>query len=101
MPVPTDRCTYEVSGYIRTSGNVNNAYFGLRDPTDNRVLGEVRFGPNYDYGRVAVEVNTGCVPDVLVFVGWHAPGSDSWMQIDDLQLRPVFPSGSDSAPWPW
>lgn len=65
-----------------------------------RMLGEVRFGPNHDYRRVAVEVNTGCASDLWVFLGWHGPGSDSWMQIDDLQLRPVYPSGSGDAPSP-
>ncbi|MCB1261403.1 MAG: hypothetical protein KDB33_13610 [Acidimicrobiales bacterium] len=76
--------TYQVTGWIRTSANNADGYFGLRT-VGGQVLGEQRFGSFGGYTQVSVTVNTGANSSLVVFGGLWANG-DTWLQIDDVSV---------------
>ncbi|HSH77283.1 MAG TPA: hypothetical protein VLA19_01980, partial [Herpetosiphonaceae bacterium] len=61
-------------------------YFGVRRPTDNSVLAEVNYGGLPAYTKLTVNFNSGTFSNISVNVGYWAPGSDSWIQVDDISL---------------
>jgi hypothetical protein len=77
---------YGVSADIRTSENMQDGYFGIRDEL-NRVIQEVKFGPLPKYKSVRFFFKgpprqTG----VRFFVGYWGAGEDSWIQIDNVNI---------------
>jgi S-formylglutathione hydrolase FrmB len=83
VPVAPNR-TYTVKGWIRTSGNVTDGYFGLRT-TSGQVLGEQRFQALGGYTQLTVTVASGNHTSLDVFAGVWANG-DTWLQVDDLSV---------------
>ena len=75
---------YEVRGWIRTSGNNTDGYFGLRTPA-GQVVGERAFGAIGDYTRIGVTVNSGSSTSLVVYAGLWANG-DTWLQLDDVSV---------------
>jgi hypothetical protein len=81
---------------IRTSPNVRDGYFGVRNEVGG-VVKEVKFGPLPQYKRLVVAFKgparqTG----VMFFVGYWGPGGDSWIQIDDASCGQSTPFGDDN-----
>lgn len=81
---------YSLSAWVRTSGNFDGGYFGVRSGASRAILNEVRFGAAAAnpaaYQYLSVEFSSGADTTVTVFIGYWAPGADSWLQIDDVDL---------------
>lgn len=75
---------YRVSGWIRTSANNTDGYFGVR-ATNGQVVGERKFGRHDGYQLVQFDVNTGNNSQLQVFAGLWANG-DTWAQVDDISV---------------
>ncbi|MFJ3306828.1 G1 family glutamic endopeptidase [Streptomyces sp. NPDC086549] len=79
---------YVLDGWVRTSGNYTTGYFGARNQAGKTLVqenyGKVRTPGAYQYVHVAF--NSGANTSVTVFIGYVAPGADSWVQIDDVYL---------------
>ena len=88
----TPLADYRVEADVRSSGNMRDGYFGIRDEV-GRVIKEVKFGPLPQYTRLRFDFaglprQTG----VKLFIGYWALGEDSWIQIDNVhvgRLRPI------------
>jgi S-formylglutathione hydrolase FrmB len=78
--------TYQVSGWIRTSGNNTDGYFGLRT-TGGQVVGEQHFASLAGYTKLTVTVNSGTATSLVVYAGLWANG-DTWLQLDDVSVEP-------------
>jgi len=76
--------TYQVSGWVRTSPNNTDGYFGLRT-TSGQVLGEQRFGNLGAYTRLSVTVNSGANTSLDVYAGMW-PNGDTWLELDDVSV---------------
>jgi regulation of enolase protein 1 (concanavalin A-like superfamily) len=77
---------YTLTGWVRNSNNFTEGYFGVRRPTDNSVLAEVKYGGLPGYTKLTVNFNSGSFTNVFVNVGYWGPGPDSWIQVDDISL---------------
>ena len=98
MPVhPNSK--YTAFAWLRLSPDLTDGYFSVRNDKENRadknfdVINEIKLvgpGPknaaNADYNSYKFEFNTGSQSRVLLYVGLHGNGKDSWIQIDDLSL---------------
>jgi S-formylglutathione hydrolase FrmB len=77
---------YTLTGWIRTSGNNNAGYFGVRT-TGGAVIGEHEYNVLGGYTQLTVHVNTGSNASVQVFGGlWPPNNQDTWAQFDDFSL---------------
>ncbi len=76
--------TYTVSGWIRTSANNTDGYFGVRSVAGN-VVGEQRFGNLPGYTKVSVTVSSGSNTNLVVYGGLWANG-DTFVQLDDVSV---------------
>jgi S-formylglutathione hydrolase FrmB len=78
---------YRLTGWVRTSANSNNGYFGVRT-TGGTVIGERNFARLNGYTQITVNLNTGNNTQVVVYGGVWTNWGDTWMQIDDVALTP-------------
>jgi hypothetical protein len=76
---------YGVSATIRTSDNVRDGYFGVRD-WQGGIIKEVKFGPLPQYTTLRFFFRAPRQTGVKVYVGYWALGEDSWIQIDDVHV---------------
>jgi hypothetical protein len=76
---------YTLSGWIRTSANNANGYFGVRKPGGGAVVKEKKYGNYPGYTQVTVSFNSGTNSTLEVFGGLWASG-DTWAQFDDISL---------------
>jgi hypothetical protein len=80
---------YTAQARIKTSPNVTDGYFGVRDG-NGMVVTEVKFGPLSDGDPPRVFSFQGAMrylgydPMMTLFVGFWAPGQDAWIEIDDI-----------------
>ena len=100
---------YTLKGWIRTSANNTDGYFGVRLPNYGPILNETKFGALANYTELTVQFNSGPNSIVELYAGLWANG-DTWLQIDDVSLTrggnligdPGFeaqPSSTVSSPW--
>ncbi|WP_028610183.1 DUF4185 domain-containing protein [Paenibacillus harenae] len=100
---------YTLKGWVRTSGNNTDGYFGARVPNNGAVLGEASFDSYANYTELTVPFNSGGNNFVELYTGMWANG-DTWVQIDDVSLvrdtnlvgHAGFesqPSATVSSPW--
>jgi hypothetical protein len=78
--------TYTFDAWIRSSGSLTDGRFGVRvGGLGSQALGESRFGATADYThrQVTVTVPPG-VQSVTVYAGFVAPGTDTYLQLDDV-----------------
>lgn len=75
---------YTLTGWIRTSANNANGYFGVRKPGGG-VVGEKKYGNLPGYTQQTVHFNSGGNTTLEVFGGLWASG-DTWAQLDDISL---------------
>lgn len=80
---------YRVTAWVRTSGNVTTGQVGARRTDTQAVLGQGGFGPAPGYQQVTGVFNSGPNTLVQLFIGYTAPGADSWIQVDDVLVVPV------------
>ncbi len=83
MSVNANR-NYRVTGWIRTSANNTDGYFGVRS-TNGAVVGERKYGRFDGYTMIQFDVNTGGNTQLDVFAGLWANG-DTWAQVDDISV---------------
>jgi predicted esterase len=76
--------TYTVSGWIRTSDNNTDGYFGVRSVAGD-VVGEQKFGRFPGYTKVSVTVSSGSNTNLVVYGGLWANG-DTFFQLDDVSV---------------
>ncbi len=77
--------TYQISGWIRTSGTNRAGYFGLRTMS-GEVVGEKPFAALGGYTRITATVNSGANHTLVVYAGLWANGDDTWLQLDDVSV---------------
>lgn len=75
----TPNTNYRLTGWTRTSGNVNEAYFGIRPGVSEFPHAEIRFGPQGGYTPLTVNFNSGSNSTMTIFAGYwvqaQIPGS--------------------------
>jgi hypothetical protein len=76
---------YTLKGWVRTSGNNTEGYFGVRVPNDGPVISENRFASLPNYTEQTVIFNSGPNSEVELYTGMWANG-DTWAQVDDVSL---------------
>jgi hypothetical protein len=76
---------YTLTGWIRTSANNANGYFGVRKPGGGAVVAEKKYGHLTGYTQQTVTFNSGNNATLEVFGGLWASG-DTWAQFDDISL---------------
>jgi hypothetical protein len=83
----TANSTYRMTVWVRNSGNIDNAWVGVKTTTGS-VLGEVRHGTSTTtYSRYIVTFNSGANTSVVLNLGYWGPGATAWEQIDDVSLQ--------------
>lgn len=78
--------TYTLSGWIRTSATFGNGFLGARSDISSQVLTQTWFGSTGAWTQVSMTVNSGANDFLTVYAGYWGPGSDSWVQIDDVSV---------------
>jgi hypothetical protein len=101
---------YTMKGWVRTSSNMNNGYFGARVPNNGPIMAETHLtSPLTNYTQISVNFNTGANSFAEIYSGIWADG-DTWMQLDDVSVvkganlvgQPGFdaqPTDSLTSPW--
>ncbi|MFN6569541.1 hypothetical protein [Dendronalium sp. ChiSLP03b] len=82
---------YTLEAYVRTSANVTDGYFGVRD-TQQKVWSELKFGSLPQYTKLTLQFRTGNASTYNIFTGFWALGQDSWVQVDNYSLKGPSPS---------
>ncbi|BAY88487.1 MULTISPECIES: hypothetical protein [unclassified Tolypothrix] len=76
---------YELKAYVRTSGNVTDGEFGVRDSNKNSLV-ELKFGSLSQYIPLTIKFVTGNESEYNIFTGYWAVSQDSWVQVDNYSL---------------
>lgn len=84
VPV-TANTSYTLSGWLHTSANNDNGFFGVRD-TNGAVIAEANFHSVGPWTRYTVTFNSGSRTNVVVFTGVWTDNGDMWVQLDDVTL---------------
>ncbi|GAA1393921.1 hypothetical protein GCM10009662_03170 [Catellatospora coxensis] len=87
VPV-TANTNYQLSGFLRTSPNSDNGFFGVRG-TNDVVIAEANFRAVGAWTRFTVNFNSGSRTAVTVFGGVWTDHGDIWIQLDDFSLTRV------------
>ena len=82
---------YILEAYVRTSANVTDGYFGVRD-TQQKVWSELKFGSLPQYTKLTLQFRTGNASTYNIFTGLWALGQDSWVQVDNYSLKGPSPN---------
>jgi Domain of unknown function (DUF4185) len=78
--------TYHLTGWLRTSDNSDNGFFGART-TGGTVIREVNYRDLYGWQRLSLDVTTGpATTGIVVYGGVWTDNGDIWLQIDDVSL---------------
>lgn len=86
---------YILEAYVRTSGNVTDGYFGVRDARQ-KVWSELKFGSLTQYTKLTMQFRTGNTQEYNIFTGFWALGEDSWVQVDNYSLKGPSPGCADT-----
>ncbi|GAA4249252.1 hypothetical protein GCM10022255_032510 [Dactylosporangium darangshiense] len=87
VPVTADT-SYRLTGWLRTSPNSDNGFFGARG-TDDVVISEAHFVSVGPWTRFVVNFNSGNRTAVVVYGGVWTDHGDIWIQLDDYSLVKV------------
>ena len=88
VPV-TPGTRYTFHGWFRSSASMDDGRFGVRDGSGN-LLAEDRFGASGSYQEHSVTVTVpGGVHQLTVYAGFNGPGTDTWLQLDDIDVTPT------------
>jgi hypothetical protein len=81
----TPNTAYTLTGWLRTSTNNDNGFFGVRAP-GGTPLAEVSYRAVGAWTRHTVTFNSGNRSAVEVFAGIWTDNGDMWLQLDDFAL---------------
>jgi hypothetical protein len=88
VPV-TPNTNYRLTGWVRSSNNFTSGYFGVRPDGSNTPMAERPWGtlanPN-GYNELTLDFNSLGNSHVTLFLGYHGPGTASWLRVDDIRL---------------
>ncbi|HWG98990.1 MAG TPA: hypothetical protein VNV66_06630 [Pilimelia sp.] len=79
---------YRMSAWVRTSGNYTGGTFGVRPVGRSTPLAWGTYG-DYSpprYRQLLLDFHSGPHGELTLYVGYWAPGYDSWVQVDDVQV---------------
>ncbi|MFI6389841.1 DUF4185 domain-containing protein [Nonomuraea sp. NPDC050540] len=76
---------YVMTGWLRTSANNDNGFFGVRDP-GGAPFSETNFRAVGSWTRYQVAFDSGPRTSVEVFAGIWTDNGDMWLQLDDVSL---------------
>lgn len=76
---------YRLTGWVRTSVNSDNGYFGART-TAGQVISEAHFVSVGPWSRLTVDFDSGGNDTVQVFAGVWTNSGDIWLQVDDVAV---------------
>ncbi|NUR89117.1 MAG: DUF4185 domain-containing protein [Nonomuraea sp.] len=76
---------YVLTGWLRTSPNSDNGFFGVRDPGGGPFR-EINFRAVGPWTRFTVPFSSGSRTSVEVFAGIWTDNGDMWLQIDDVAV---------------
>lgn len=76
---------YTLKGWVRTSSNNTQGYFGARAINDGPVISETSFAALGSYTQLTVNFNAGANGVVELYAGLWANG-DTWLQLDDVSV---------------
>ncbi|WP_256788136.1 hypothetical protein [Frankia sp. AvcI1] len=80
---------YAISVKVRTSDNFATGVFGVRTKS-GATIAETQFGPTGGrYIDLVVKFNSEDNTSVTVYSGFWAPGTDVWLQIDEVYLGAI------------
>jgi|GEM_PF-111301 len=79
---------YKLIGFVRTSQNNADGYFGVRGSAGN-IIKEVRYGRNDNYAKQTVRFNSGNNTSITVFTGMWSSSGDTWVNADNYYLLAV------------
>jgi hypothetical protein len=77
--------TYTLKGYIKSSVNVTDGYFGFRG-ANQRPVSEIKFGSSGNYRQLSVSFKPTSTGNYNIFAGFWAPNADSWIRIDNITI---------------
>jgi GH43 family beta-xylosidase len=83
----TPNTNYRLTGWVRNSNNFTGGWFGVRTPDNSGAIAEINYGGLPQYTKLTVDFDSGSYTSVRVYVGYEAPGSDSWIQVDDISIK--------------
>ena len=78
---------YRMRVFLRTSSVFGAGYLGVRGAANG--LAERPFGVVNGYQEHTIDFSTGANGTVTPFLGYWAPGTDSWVQMDDFAIYPA------------
>ncbi|MFG1948487.1 DUF4185 domain-containing protein [Nonomuraea sp. NPDC048826] len=81
----TPHTAYTLTGWLRTSPNNDNGFFGVRAP-GGAPFAERNFRALGQWTRQTVTFNSGSRSSVEVFAGIWTDNGDMWLQLDDFAL---------------
>lgn len=84
VPVEPDT-QYRLTGWVRTSPNSDNGYFGART-TSGQVISEAHFVSFGPWTKLTVDFDSGSLDTVQVFAGVWTNSGDIWLQLDDVAV---------------
>ena len=78
---------YTLTGWVKTSANQNDGYFGARGLNAGPVLNETHLTqPLGGYTQLSVTFDSGANHAVEVYAGTWANAGDTWLQVDDVAV---------------
>jgi hypothetical protein len=80
---------YRLTGWIRNSTTFPDGFFGVRGGTSGTVLAETHYAGLSAYTQLTVDFNSAGNTSMTIYAGYWATGTDSWIQVDDVNLTPV------------
>ncbi|WP_206663824.1 DUF4185 domain-containing protein [Robertmurraya kyonggiensis] len=78
--------TYTLTGWIKTSSNNNEGYFGARLLNGGAILNETQFTSFENYTKQTVTFNSGNNHSIEIYAGTWANNGDTWIQVDDFNV---------------
>ncbi|MBN8227765.1 DUF4185 domain-containing protein [Corallococcus macrosporus] len=83
----TPNTAYTLTGWVKTSSNQNDGYFGARVLNAGPILNEVHLTqPLGSYTLQTVTFNSGANHSVEIYAGTWANAGDTWLQVDDVAV---------------
>ena len=85
---------YTLTGWVHPSGNFATGRFGVRAADGSTTVAEARFGARPQgsnaYQHLEVTFDSGTNQYLTIFIGYTGPGTDSWVQFDDIDLGGIY-----------